>query len=71
MKRAMPAPRGKPLSKAGIKFQKICNSPLRNTLRVRYETGDARPPKGEGFIIGNDYIKTARIYKFTAIFLLK
>lgn len=28
-------------------------------------------PKGEGFIIGNDYIKTARIYKFTAIFLLK
>ncbi len=26
-----------------MKFQTVCNSPLRNTLRVRYEAGDARP----------------------------
>ena len=60
---ARKAPRGEGYTKAGIKFQTVCSGCV---------TKRATPaPKGEGYIKGNDYIKIARIYKFTAIFLLK
>ena len=48
---ATPSPQGEGFTKGTyLKFQTGCDSPLRNTLRVRYKTGDARP-QGEGFTI--------------------
>ena len=39
-------PRGSLYQRKKLRFQTVCFSPLRNTLRGRYETGNARP-RGE------------------------